>query len=519
METKKQQLNFWSKLAETDICSLLLKTVNTRSFLIIAVCVFLSAFSGEALSSINSGRIYQLQQRIINNPGDTETMLHLAMEYGLQNNFVKAVETYFDLLRIDPDNFHAYNNLGILYKKSGQFRDSLHCYQQAARINPDSYWVPYNMGLCYEAMGRMQEARESYGRALSLNPGFAQALQRLRNLTDPDSSPALPVLPGVDEAQIYLVDGKGHQPRIYNPQQAKPRQPVKEPELPKMVKKSKPEPEVKISEKIEKQKKAKKKIVKTTREGAAAQIFNQAMEMLEKNDIERAVEFYCRSIIAERELLSEPDNGLIKKGLEFLIERPNRMPEGQFFRGFLITVSGNPDLAIPDLKTYIEKAESQNKDNELFVKEARRMVERYEAIVAEREARAQVLAEEQAAAAEAVTRQETPVEPEEPRASDFVVKRMATEEILSEADRLTRSGRQKDAIAVLKVGLESEPDNIQLLMKSANAYTELLIMRGDQEAGKMALLQFEKIAARAPQKSREWGVAREMVEELQQRLR
>jgi hypothetical protein len=147
------------------------------------------------------------------------------------------------------------------------------------------------------------------------------------------------------------------------------------------------------------------------------------------------------------------------------------------------------------------------------------MVERYEAIVAEREARAQVLAEEQAAAAEAVTRQETPVEPEEPRASDFVVKRMATEEILSEADRLTRSGRQKDAIAVLKVGLESEPDNIQLLMKSANAYTELLIMRGDQEAGKMALLQFEKIAARAPQKSREWGVAREMVEELQQRLR
>ena len=146
------------------------------------------------------------------------------------------------------------------------------------------------------------------------------------------------------------------------------------------------------------------------------------------------------------------------------------------------------------------------------------MVARYQAIVAEREARAQALAEEQAAL-EAQTRQAQMTEPEEPRASDFVVKRMANEEILSEADRLTRSGRQQEAIAVLKIGLDSEPDNLQLLMKSANAYTEMLIMKGDREAGKMALMQFEKIAARAPENSREWGVANEMVEELRRRLR
>ncbi len=133
-----------------------------------------------------------------------------------------------------------------------------------------------------------------------------------------------------------------------------------------------------------------------------------------------------------------------------------------------------------------------------------------------------MLAEEEAqrqAEIDAMTKQAAVTEPEQPRASDFVVKRMAVDEVLAEADRLTRSGRQKEAIAVLKVGLESEPDNLQLLMKSANAYTELLIMKGDQEAGKMALLQFEKIAARAPENSREWGVAREMIEELNSRLR
>lgn len=134
------------------------------------------------------------------------------MEYSLADDFVKAVETYFALLRIDANNFHAYNNLGILYK-SGQFRDSLHCYKQAERINPDSYWVPYNMGLCYESMGRMQEARESYGRALSLNPSFNQALQRLRSLSDEGAGGDVPQLPGLAESQIYVVDSETSQPR------------------------------------------------------------------------------------------------------------------------------------------------------------------------------------------------------------------------------------------------------------------------------------------------------------------
>jgi hypothetical protein len=58
-----------------------------------------------------------------------------------------------------------------------------------------------------------------------------------------------------------------------------------------------------------------------------------------------------------------------------------------------------------------------------------------------------------------------------------------------------------------------------MLMKSANAYTDLLLLKGDQEAGKMAMMQFEKIFSRAPEKSREWAVAQEMITELKKRLR
>jgi tetratricopeptide (TPR) repeat protein len=516
METKRQQLNFWSKLAETtNFLPTLFLTVNTRSYMVIAVCALLLAFSVDARAAINSGRIYQLQQSLIENPKDTEAMLHLAMEYGLQNNFVKAVETYFALLRIDPDNFHAYNNLGILYKKSGQFRDSLHCYKQAERINPDSYWVPYNMGLCYEAMGRMQEARESYGRALSLNPGFTQALQRLRSLSDPDQNEVVPALPGLEESMVYLVDGQSQQPKIRD---LRPVEPVKPKVETKQVPTEKP-PEMppKISEKLEKQKKEENKKVRTNRTGPAAVIFNQAMEALEKDQLEKAIELYASCIIAERDLLAEPENGLIRKGLEYLKDRPNRMTDGLFFRGFFIAISGNLELAVPDLRSFIEQNKNAGKDKQFFV-EATRMVERYDAIIAEREALAKKQAEEQARAAE-LAREATPSEPEQPRASDFVIKRMGSEEVLAEADRLSRSGRQTDAIAVLKIGLEAEPDNLQMLMKSANAYTDLLLLKGDQEAGKMAMMQFEKIFSRAPEKSREWAVAQEMITELKKRLR
>lgn len=480
-------------------------------------------------ASINAGKIYQLQQRLIDNPRNVEAHLDLAMEYSLANNFVKAVEAYFMLLRIDPNNFHAYNNLGILYKKSGQFRDSLHCYKQAERINPDSYWVPYNMGLCYESMGRMQEARESYGRALSLNPSFTQALQRLRMLSETGSED-VPVLPGLEESQIYLADSNTGQPKVYEPESltSEDKTPVKT-----VAVSSEPKPAPageKISERLQKEKdqvKDPKKKVRTTRKGPVASIFNQAMEAFEADNIERAIELYVSCIIADREFLAEPENGLIRKGLEHLKDRPNRMTNGLFYRGLLIYIAGNLEVAVPDLKSYLATKQSKEKGaSSEFVAEATRIVERYAAEQAERAAKEKERADAIAAAKEAPPASidesaiaTTTVEPDQPRPSDFALKRMSVDQIIEEADRLSRESRLVDAVAVLEAGLSSEPDDLALLMKSANAYTDMLLLKGDQEAGKMALARFEKVFAKAPANTREWSVAQEMIAELKKRIR
>lgn len=533
METKKQQLN--SSLKQDSrfnrFCALSAKFGS-----VVLPAIYFALFSPNVCFAAGSQQtIHQLQQQIIDNPRDVDAHLKLAIQYSISNNFVKAVETYFALLRIDPDNFHAYNNLGILYKQSGQYRDSLHCYLQAQRIDPDSYWVPYNMGLCYEAMGRMQEARESYGSALSLNPSFSQALQRLRILSDGGEG-VVPELPGLSEAQIYVADSKQGNPNVISNREEAPvvvsapakKQKKAEAKSDTVIADNSP----KISERIQKEKnkqKTTKTNYRTSRGGPAAVIFNQAMDALDGGKLEKAIELYVTAVVAERDLLSEPENGLIRQGLTYLKDRPNRMPNGLFFRGLMIYISGHLELAVSDLKNFVAANENNDKAASIgqYLEEANRILARYEA---EKEAMAALQAERAAAAAAAAaaanaantgvaTSSDILMLEEEARPSDYVLKRMDTEQIIQEADRLSRESRLTDAVAVLEAGISKDPDNVTLLSKSANAYADMLLLKGDNEAGKMALSRFHKVYSKAAPNSREWAVAKDMIDELTKRVK
>lgn len=536
MEKKRQLLNSSLKQDKNFFEDLLDITLKPGKYFIPALCLALLAPGSVYSAPSNSAVIRQLQQKIIDNPKDVDSLLKLAIEYSVANNFVKAVETYFSILRVDQNNFHAYNNLGILYKQAGQFRDSLHCYQKAQTIDPDSCWVPYNMGLCYEAMGRMQEARESYGQALSLNPSFSQALQRLRFLSSDGADQPVPALPGLEESQIYIADSKSTKPVVFSQNNKIPVTPdvskTKSAETkPSSATATKTEPKgEKISERLQKEKDKKKAPSlkhRTTRKGAAAVVFNQAMEALESGKKELAIELYVNSIIAERDLLSEPENGIIREGLKFLKDRPNRMNNGMFFRGILIYISGHLELAVADMKNYVAANENSAKASSIgqYLEEAKRIISRYEA----EKAAAVALAAERAAAAlaakkaaeEAILASSTASanQSEVARPSDYVLKRMDTEQIIQEADRLSRESRFTDAIAVLEAGLNKEPGNISLLMKSANAYADMLLLKGDNEAGKMALSRYQKVVNAAPSGSKEQAVAKDMIAELSKRVR
>ncbi|NLI74950.1 MAG: tetratricopeptide repeat protein [Candidatus Riflebacteria bacterium] len=482
-----------------------------------------------AAAEDDGGRLPQLQRKLQDDPEDRDALLALALEYSVRKQYGKAVETYFALLKVDPNNFHAYNNLGILYKKTGQYKDCLYCYQQARKINPDSYWVPYNMGLAYEAMGRMQEAREAYGQSLSLNPDFALALQRLRELSEaPGSVAPLPAPPG---SEVLVADAPTGQPKPVGRVDLTPRPPAAgkpaagkpaaekpatgQPGAEKPAAEAAPSPAGKApAGKVA-------RTPRTGRTGPGASLFNQAMDALAQDDLNKAVDLYVRCVLADRDFLAEPDNGLIQKGLTHLQSRPNSMKDGLFFRGFFTAITGNLAAAVPDLKTYLEQGPNQKVTETVFLEEAQALVARHEREVAEFEAlkarqasEAAILAEAKAAAA----RQASATATFTPRLDDVTLKQMDVDAIIDEANRLSRDARIRDAIAVLKVGLDKDPDNLRLLMASANAYTDLMFLKGDNEAGRMARDLFGRVVTQAPPDSKEAKLAQSFIAELDTRL-
>ncbi|MBI3037613.1 tetratricopeptide repeat protein [bacterium] len=468
--------------------------------------MFFLFFACRLFASFDTMSIPDLEKTIIDDPENKEALLQLGIKYSVEKQYLKAVEKYFSLLKIDPENFHAYNNLGIVYKKVGQFKDSLFCYQKALKINPDYYWIHYNIGLVFESMGRMQEAREAYGKALSLNPEFSQALQRLRDLSE--STGKVPNLPAPPSIGILVVDSPDRQPvlkSLKGPPAPIKKDPSQTTDLSrsnttKIETERKPTPEKKPAS-----------FVKSTREGPGKSFYQKSMDYLKKEDLPNATEQYVRCILVDREFLAEPDNGLIQKTLDLLEDRPNSMSDGLFFRGFLQSMQGKRDKSLNDLKTYLVENPKGP-----FWGDGKKIVDRFEAEIAALEASQR--------AKEAATRFSSPPTialnaTYTPRPDESSIKKMTVDEVLEQAKQLAREGRQRDAIVTLRTSLDHEPNNPKLLLAAANTYTDLLLLNGDMEAGKMAREIFEKILTVVASDSKEAGIAQSMVKELSGRIR
>ncbi len=375
---------------------------------------------------------------------------------------------------------------------------------------------------------------------MSLNPDFALALQRLRELSEtPGSVPPLPAPPGSD---MLVADAPTGQPKPLgnvnagtgkpaapNPPTGKPVAEKPAAEKPADGKPDAAKPAAKPAAEAAPSPAAKPpagkvaRTPRTGRTGPGASLFNQAMDALAQDDLNKAVDLYVRCVLTDRDFLAEPDNGLIQQGLTHLQSRPNSMKDGLFFRGFFTAITGNLASAVPDLKSYLEQGPSQKVMETVFLEEAQALVARYDREVAEFEAlkarqasEAALLAEAKAAAAAA--RQASAAATFTPRLDDVTLKQMDVDAIIDEANRLSRDARIRDAIAVLKVGLDKDPDNLRLLMASANAYTDLMFLKGDNEAGRMARDLFGRVVIQAPPDSKEAKLAQSFITELDTRL-
>lgn len=92
-----------------------------------------------------------------------------------QQHYSQALQAYEEALRIDPDNFYAWNGKGTALYSQGNYRKAWEAYQQALEIDPDNPVVWVSAGLVLNRLQRSQQAQVHFERALALDPRYVAA--------------------------------------------------------------------------------------------------------------------------------------------------------------------------------------------------------------------------------------------------------------------------------------------------------------------------------------------------------
>ena len=100
----------------------------------------------------------------------------IAAAYMGLGNASKTIKNYQKVLRLNPNNTDAYNNIGIIFYNQGEFEKSIESYQKALVIEPNFADAHYNLGNSFRKTGNLTKAAESYKTSLAINPNDAEVL-------------------------------------------------------------------------------------------------------------------------------------------------------------------------------------------------------------------------------------------------------------------------------------------------------------------------------------------------------
>ena len=126
-----------------------------------------------------------------------------------------AVKKFKEIIRRDPTNVSAHNNLAVVLKRQGNKEAAVDEFQKALLNNPNTPELYNNLAAALIAVGRYDQAQDALFRALRLNPDFSDAHRNLGHILflkgDYDGSisafqEALKENPALSEIHINLGD-------------------------------------------------------------------------------------------------------------------------------------------------------------------------------------------------------------------------------------------------------------------------------------------------------------------------
>ena len=104
-----------------------------------------------------------------------EKLLEQGVEKLQQEDFLGALETFTEAIRLDSNNADIYYLRGITYSQVKSYQRAVEDYKQAIRLNPNFAEAYFKQGVAYSKLENLEKALESYNQVIRLNPNIIGA--------------------------------------------------------------------------------------------------------------------------------------------------------------------------------------------------------------------------------------------------------------------------------------------------------------------------------------------------------
>ena len=96
---------------------------------------------------------------------EARAYLNRGLEYNALGQYERAIQSYDEAIRLNPQYGNPYNKRGVAYSNLGQYERAIQSYDEAIRLNPEYATVYYNRGLAYEALGNSIKAEQDFAKS------------------------------------------------------------------------------------------------------------------------------------------------------------------------------------------------------------------------------------------------------------------------------------------------------------------------------------------------------------------
>jgi tetratricopeptide (TPR) repeat protein len=138
------------------------------------------ALPGEWLLALASRPVSPVEKTKIASPtSQALSWFELASQMLFAGKNEKAVSAFREVVRLEPDNAYAWNDLGLAYEALCQYNQAMHAYQEAIRLKPEDTTAWNNLGMLYNHLRQYDQAMHALQEAIRLKPEDASAWSNL----------------------------------------------------------------------------------------------------------------------------------------------------------------------------------------------------------------------------------------------------------------------------------------------------------------------------------------------------